>query len=237
MLKTIASIKSTMKLYITPWILLLFLMVLGSACSTETTNSGQRDATGAYQQAMELGDFQAASMWCYQLIHFEPQDRAWKDSLLNLLFIRRVWPVCENLSEELLSLNESDSRVLGILANAEKAQGKASEAIQHFETLVKFSDLPIYRYELASLQYELERRKECKENLEFLVNDPAAANGKIELRYGSKRQTINLKAAALNLLGILEKDYGNPEVAKGLFEQALSVSPDFELAKGNLNSF
>ncbi|MEO1438574.1 MAG: hypothetical protein AAFV80_23745, partial [Bacteroidota bacterium] len=217
-------------------VLLFGLLIHLSACTSNPSDLDKDNAKGAYEQARAVGDFQAASMWCYQLIYLEPDERPWKDSLLNLLFIRRVWPVCETLGEDLLSLNEADTRVLGILGNAEKAQGKSAEAIAHFETLVQHSDLPIYRYELASLQYELERRKECKKNLELLLTNPATTNGKIELRYGTKRQTVSLKAAGLNLLGIVEKDYGQPDLAKGLFEQALAIEPDFDLAKGNLDA-
>lgn len=47
-------------------------------------------------------------------------------------------------------------------------------------------------------------------------------------------QEVSMQVAALNLKGLIYKEQGNTAEARAAFDEALTVSPDFELAKENL---
>ena len=71
-----------------------------------------------------------------------------------------------------------------------------------------------------------------------ILADPKANEQKVAMTIGQRgqQQEVVLKAAAINMKGVLYKELGKLDMAKVQFEEALKIQADFVLAKGNLQA-
>lgn len=104
------------------------------------------------------------------------------------------------------------------------------KAIQFYQDLYFRDDNVFILYQIAFLQYTTKRYEESIVNIAALLNkaDPKST---LQLTGGDNRlQEVSFEAALYNLRGLIEADKGNNTEAKGFFEQALKIDPDFEAA-------
>jgi tetratricopeptide (TPR) repeat protein len=104
------------------------------------------------------------------------------------------------------------------------------KAIQYYQDFYFRDDNVFVLYQIAYLQYRIARYDESVVNILALLNkaDPKAT---LELTGANNvLQEVSFEAALYNLRGLIEADKGNNSEARGFFEQALKVSPDFEAA-------
>jgi hypothetical protein len=88
---------------------------------------------------------------------------------------------------------------------------------------------------MATLQYQLKRYGECVASLDQIIGNENAAKQNVSIRNSNgTSQSVPMKAAALNVKGIVALDLNQDVNAKEFFNQALQLFPDFVLAKGNL---
>jgi len=109
------------------------------------------------------------------------------------------------------------------------------KAIQYYQDLYLRNEEVNILYQIAFLQYTLKRYDESIVNVAALLNkvDPKKT---LQLSGKNNRlQSVSFEAALLNLRGLIAAGKGNNEEAKEFFEQALTVTPDFEAAQLSLN--
>jgi Tfp pilus assembly protein PilF len=81
----------------------------------------------------------------------------------------------------------------------------------------------------------LKRFAECKTNAEILLTKPEVETTKVVYNDAqNKQKEYSMKVAVLNLLGMTRLEQGDKEGARKAFQDALSISPDFVLAKQGL---
>jgi tetratricopeptide (TPR) repeat protein len=90
-------------------------------------------------------------------------------------------------------------------------------------------------YKIAAIQIDLKRYNEAKTNLDILLSN----KGIEEIKYyfpvnENEEQEIPMRAALHNLKGIIAREQGNNPEANKQFSIALEISPDFAMAKANL---
>ncbi len=111
------------------------------------------------------------------------------------------------------------------------------KAVAAYESLyLKVNELSVL-YQVAVLQFELERYTECITNLDIILKDPQSKALKLNFaKNETEQQEITMEAASYNIKGMIEKQQGNTAEAKKYFENALSAEPEFTLATQNLES-
>ena len=72
--------------------------------------------------------------------------------------------------------------------------------------------------------------------IDIIINDPLALKETIGIGSDDGRQNVPLKAAALNLRGIILTEINMKDKSKEALEAALKVYPEFALAKKNLDA-
>ena len=91
-----------------------------------------------------------------------------------------------------------------------------------------------YLWQIANLQYQLQRNSECLESLTAIINDSASSGIAVPQVIGeNQQQRTSLLAASLNMVGLMlakQEDYAN---AIKLFESASQADPEFILPKQN----
>jgi tetratricopeptide (TPR) repeat protein len=187
-----------------------------------------------YKRALRYGDAAQAKDALYHLIEIDSAGANYKDSLLALYFGAQSYVSATLLGREILVGSPKDSRTLGVVAASEQSLGLFTEALDHYKTLYSIAKDPNDLYQMATIEYRLERLGECKQHLLEVIQNPNSEKGEVYLAYNEKEgQNVPIRAAAYNILGFIERK-DRPEDAKKLFEKALELEPKFLLAKNNL---
>lgn len=187
------------------------------------------------QRATRYGDAQALKQAYYTLIAIDSTAGGYRDSLLNIYFGSQAYVSAILLGRELNKQNPKNQTSLAILAYSEQNMGLTIEAIDHFKQLYELGKNPVDLYQAAALEFKLQRFLECNISIEKIMQQPETEQAKIYIAYNERQgQNVALKAACLNIRGLIAANTGKKEEARTLFSQALKLEPEFELAKNNL---
>ncbi|MCW3127793.1 MAG: Tetratricopeptide 1 repeat-containing protein [Bacteroidetes bacterium] len=188
-----------------------------------------------YSSALKYYDIQVATSALYNAMALKPERKDLRDSLANLYFMGERYGQAFTLGEEILKEDPKRMDMLAIVAVSKQSLGFAKEALADYETLYKDSKQVYYLYQIASLQHQLKRMGECLASLDQILADEAATKQQVNLRNGNNTsQNVPMKAACLNLKGIITLELNQPANAREFFNQAIKIFPDFEAAKANL---
>lgn len=188
-----------------------------------------------YKRAMRYGDADMAKNALFYLIEIDSTGGAYKDSLLALYFSSRAYVNAVLLGRELYKENAKSQNTVAILAASEQTLGLITESLDHYKALFALSNSPADLYQVAMLEYRLERMGECKVSLERIIAHPNAEKENVYIAYNEKEgQNVAVKAAALNIKGYILLQADQKDAAREAFNQALRLSPEFQLPKNNL---
>jgi len=190
-----------------------------------------------YRNSLKFGDARTAIQAVYGMMALHPDSAKYVDSLAILYYVSGSYGQALATGKQAYTRNPSSMKFLEIIASSEQKLGMAKEAIDHYDKLFKTTQKLFYAYQEAVLEYSIQRYGECMGNLDFLIQSKEAATEKIQIpNSNTTLQEVPLKAAALNLEGIVYEEQKDNVKAKENFKKALDISPDFVLAKSNLEN-
>ncbi|MFT4856258.1 MAG: tetratricopeptide (TPR) repeat protein [Algoriphagus sp.] len=225
---------------------LLILVIFASTSFAQTTDSvapkldpntkkvlNIQDQS-AYQLAMRYNDFQAAKDKLFSLIIRNPEDLRYPELLGSLYFENEMATSAALVALDILQVNEKSIGSLEIAAFSLEQLGALDRALPHFERLFLLTGDNFSLYKSAFIQYNLKKYQEALNSVNML-----SKNTKPDDKIGfplsqTETQEIGMKAAALNLKGMIYLDQGSKAEAKLAFEEAIQLEPNFNLAKENL---
>lgn len=112
--------------------------------------------------------------------------------------------------------------------------GAFDRALPYYESLHLLTGDNFSLYKSAYLQYSMKRYAEAMNSVNMLVKN-AKPDEKIGFAVSeTETQQVNMKAAALNLKGLVYLDQNSKAEAKTAFNEAISLEPNFNQAKENL---
>ncbi len=190
----------------------------------------------AYNMALKNFDLQAATYALYTMQALKPERTDLNDSLALLYFASERYAQAYIIGEEIVKNNPRRRDMLELVAVSKQNLGLIKEALASYETLYNNEKSIYYLYQIATLQYQLKRYGECVASLDQIIANPESEKQKVTIRVQGGSQEVVMKAAALNVKGICAVEMNQPEAAKENFTRALQISPEFVLAKGNLES-
>lgn len=187
-----------------------------------------------YQLALRYNDLATAKNALYDLIVRNPENTRYPELLASLYFEGRQASSAALVALDVLKVNDKSISSLEIAAYSLEQLGALDKALPHFERLYLLSGDNFSLYKAAFIQYNLKKYQEAMNSVEMLVK-----NAKPDEKIGfpaadNKTQEVTIKAAALNLKGMVYLDQGSKSEAKAAFEEAIQLEPDFQLAKENL---
>ena len=225
---------------------LLILVIFASTSFAQTTDSvapkldpntkkvlNIQDQS-AYQLAMRYNDIQAAKDKLFSLIIRNPEDLRYPELLGSLYFENEMATSAALVALDILQVNEKSIGSLEIAAFSLEQLGALDRALPHFERLFLLTGDNFSLYKSAFIQYNLKKYQEALNSVNML-----SKNTKPDDKIGfpisqTETQEIGMKAAALNLKGMIYLDQGSKAEAKLAFEEAIQLEPNFNLAKENL---
>lgn len=189
-----------------------------------------------YKSALRYSDLAVAKSAVYSLMALSPSDKTLRDTLLFLYFNGGSFGQSVLLSREILAEAPSNATVMEIKAVSEQNLGLIKESLESYEKLYAQTKNIYHLYQVSVLQYQLKRYGECNASIESILKDEKALTEKVSINLGEKEsQEVVLKAATLNIRGVMQLETKREAEAKASFEEALKLQPDFELAKNNLS--
>lgn len=189
-----------------------------------------------YIFANKYNDATAAKDALYSMLALDPSDDSLKMKLSAFYFENGNFASSLFSSADILARNPDNVDALRINAMSYDQMGVKDKAISAYESLyLKSSEIGVL-YQAAVLQYELERYNEALTNLDIIIKHPQAKVQKLSFGTGNNgQQDVLIEAAALNVKGMILKNQGKNDEARQNFERALEVTPEFEIAKNNLD--
>lgn len=188
-----------------------------------------------YTNALLFADYEVAKYAMYNLITKYPERTDYMDSLSRIYFSMGAYPQSLAAANIVLAKQPDNLQLLELTAICQNALKNSKEALSLYEKLYEKTKNIYHLYQVAVLQYSLQRYGECSGSIDKILADKEAANEKIQLSYDEQTsQAVPLNAAAYNLRGVMGKDLAQKDKAKADFEAALKIYPEFMLAKNNL---
>ncbi|HQU99667.1 MAG TPA: hypothetical protein PLO59_00850, partial [Bacteroidia bacterium] len=117
------------------------------------------------------------------------------------------------------------------------ALGNKKESLEMYEKLYSQTKSLKHGYQMAVLQFGLQRYGECNTTCDALLTNNKVTTEKISINVDqSNTQEVPLSAAIHNLKGVMYKEMNQNDKAKGEFEIALKEDATFVLATKNLEA-
>ncbi len=191
---------------------------------------------GIYNLSTQFSDPAVTRMALYHLLMVAPNKTGILDSLALNYYDNQKWISVALVTKDNLKINPDNELALELSAVSYENLGIKDQALTQYETLFLKNDNTTTLYRVAFLQFELKRYKESLASTEILLNRSDIAEQKLYFPKADKtQQQVTMKAALLNLKGLIAKNDGEVAKAKELYLEALKDSPGFEVAQKNLS--
>jgi len=190
-----------------------------------------------YKAAMKNYDFQTAISAIYGMEAIKPERTDLNDSLAIIYFEDEKYAQAMLVSQSILAADPKRNDMLEMQAISKQKLGMVKESLADYEKLYGVDKQVYFLYQMATLQFQLERFGECLASIEQIIASPDADKQKVNIPVQNNRsQTVPMKAAAYNIKGICAAQLNQPDAAKENLKKALELYPDFVLAKANLEA-
>ncbi|GAB2481838.1 MAG: tetratricopeptide repeat protein [Cytophagales bacterium] len=188
----------------------------------------------AYQMALRYNDRAMAKSKLYDLMSRNPEDIRYMEALTSLYFEAGQTASAALVALDILELNDKSIGALEIAAYSLEQLGALDRALPQYESLYLLTGDNFSLYKSAFLQYSLKRYEEAINSVNMLVKN-AKADEKVGFPISeTETQEVAIKAAALNLKGLIYQDQNSTAEAKAAFQEAISLDPNFQQAQENL---
>jgi len=190
-----------------------------------------------YHAAIQYNDMPTAAMSLVSYLN-SGGSYNYHDSLAVVYYNMNNFPGAYKLANESYTKDNKNVTALSLLADISGQTNDAKTSLEWYEKLCPLNPLPYNYYQLATKQFSLERKLECRQSLNKAIADTTAAmKQKVSLQVGQGySESVPVLAAAYNMLGVLAFQDKNTAEAKKLYEAALKAFPDFVIAKQNLDA-
>jgi tetratricopeptide (TPR) repeat protein len=188
-----------------------------------------------YATASRWNDTEVAKDALYDVIIENPGIDSLIYSLAYFYYDQQKYASSLLISQDLLNRDPKNQNYLEMAGSSAQQLGVNDKALQFYETLYLINDNIRTLYQVAFLQYNLKRTSECTTSIDILLAKPQVMTEKatFEDAKGVAKE-YPLKVSVLNLKGLLALELKDKIGAKKAFNDALAISPDFSLAKVNL---
>lgn len=202
----------------------------------KTKNALNAIDMAAYQLANRYNDRAMQKAKLYDLMVRNPEDLRYLEALANLYFDAGQPASAALVALDILEINDKNIGAKEIAAYALEQLGALDRALPQFESLYLLTGDNFSLFKSGSIQFELKRYGEAMNSVNMLIK-----NAKPEEKVGFPKedgttQEVSMKAAALNLKGLIYLDQNSKTEAKEAFNEVISLEPTFEQAKKNLQS-
>ncbi|MCS7297357.1 MAG: tetratricopeptide repeat protein [Bacteroidia bacterium] len=218
--------------------LLLVALAFGFAQKKPKSSSSNLPVSPArkiYEQGVKYNDPLLQIFALHWQLAEEGERFGLRDTLAQTYFKAGFFRQAIAVSEELLREQPRNADLAEVRALSYFYLQDSKGALEAYEKLYEITQSPQHLYQVITLQFNLQRYGECQMNIDRLLSMPESERLTVRISTPEgQTQDVPLRAAALNVRGVLFRLQKEDERARKAFEEALKIFPDFLLAKGNL---
>jgi len=224
--------------------ILLVTGIIILVMTTDVNAQDQAQGKASKEYIRQLNIFKKAQIYSdqlmirsaiYNLIEIDPADNSLLDSLAFNYYSFRQYASCLLVTLESLKRNPNNLTLMELKGICWENLGDPSKALDSYEALFLKTNSSLTLYKIGDLQLSMNRLTEARTSIDILLGKPDTEEIQISFyQADNTTQEVSLKAAALNLKGLIAKEKGDNEEAKKQFNEALKVAPDFELVQNNI---
>lgn len=223
---------------------LLFFMVVAAVTNhanaqekTDIRNSViYRIQKGIYSRALKYNDIPVATNALYNLCIMESQNDSLLFSLGYMYFDNQKYLSAALTLTDVLMLNPGNVPALEMKALSLEQIGAKDKALEDYESLYLKTNNINFLYKMAVFQYDLQRLKEAKTNIDIMLSNREADSIKYYFpNKENEQQEVVMRASLHNLKGMVAEAEGKTDEAKKQFAIALEIDPEFYMARNNLD--
>jgi len=190
-----------------------------------------------YQMALRYNDTNVAKVKLYELMERNPTNARYGELLATLYFEMEQYASAALIAMDIVESNSKNTTALEIAAYSLEQLGALDRSLRHFESLYLLSGDVYSLYKSAYLQYTLKKYDEAINSVNMLTKNKKVDEEKLAFpTQNNEQQEVVMRAAALNLKGLIYKDQGSNAEAKKAFDEAIALEANFEVAKENVAS-
>lgn len=192
-------------------------------------------AQKVYEQSAKYNDLMTQIVALHWRIAIEGDRFGLRDTLAQTYFQAGFYRQAIAVAEELLREQPRNADLAELRAVSYFYLQDTRGALDAYEKLYEITQSPAHLYQVITLQFNLQRYGECQANIDRLLSTPESERLTVRISTpDGQTQEVPLRAAALNVRGVLFRLQKENDKARKAFEEALKIFPNFLLAKGNL---
>ncbi len=190
-----------------------------------------------YRTAVRYNDLDVAKMALYQMMLVNPNNVNLADSLAIIYVQQQNYASAVLISQDILAAAPDDLTALEISAIGYENLGLRDKSLEAYEKLyLKNNDLNTL-YKITFLQFSLQQYETALTNADIVLANEKAKEFMLSFPISQTEQVqVPMNASILNLKGLIAKAKGDKEGAKGFFNQALEIAPNFPAPKQNIEN-
>ena len=216
---------------------LVYLLTFVIATSAVAQTNGVEIEKQKLKQALTYSDNPAAISSIYGIIALEGAQSTYKDSLAYMYFEARNYLSCFLVANDILTYKPDDTGLIEMTAISLESVGAIDKSAEAYNTLLSKTNNNYHAYKLAGLQLGLKKLDEAYATIQKA--DQLVDDGNIKVTFQVNTyytEEVNLKAAIAYLEGVISLNLEKDQEAKLCFERAISIFPEFVLAKNQLST-
>lgn len=187
-----------------------------------------------FQMASMFNDPEVARTALYNMIAIDSKNPALLDSLALLYYEFQNFASAAIVTQAALRANPDNPLMLELSAICYETLGLPDRALSQYETLYMKQNNPITLYKMAFLQLQVKHYVEVNTSADILLAKPELKDRMVVFpKADETTQQVSMHAALYNLKGLAASEQGDNETAKAMFNKALEITPDFEIALSN----
>jgi tetratricopeptide (TPR) repeat protein len=209
----------------------------GQSAGSPALNPTVKIQEKVYKKALENNDLEVATVALYQLIALQPENKSWEDSLCLLYHGRGYYLQSAKLAVESIKRNPNSLAFRELFAQALESLGNYKEAMEQYDYLHNVSKNAVFMYKSATMLFALKRYEESESLLNKIVLDPETKELTISTQPDlnvNQMKNIPIRAAVLNLLGVIFMEQKRTKEARKAFDEALVYYPAYILVQQNI---
>lgn len=217
--------------------LALFLGFVGQeAMAQDSTyiNNEYAKAVALYNRAQRYNDALASKQALLEMAVLNPRDTSVLRSLAEIYFSNSQFVSSAMVAMDMVTMYPNNLFALEVAAVSYENLRLYDKAIEQYEAMWLATDNTTVLYQIAYLQYLIDRFEQAISNLDILASKTTSEEGISLAKQDGTTQEVKFAAAIQNMRGLIALDQGNKEKARGHFTKALEISPDFEAAQNSL---
>ena len=193
-------------------------------------------ALALYDLSLKYGDQALTKQALYEILILSPNDSSAMRQLSETYYNTAKYSSSALVGLDMLEKYPNYEIALEIVALSFENLRRYDRAVEYYEKLWLKTENINVQYQIAYLQYSLKRYTESETNLNMMETKVKAEDTIALNKSDGTVQEVPFSAAIANLRGLMAMEQGKNDEAKTQFTKALSISPDFDIAKKSLES-